>query len=71
VTASKDSRYTPELMAAILHRVSNGETLRRVCRDVGLPESTFRTWVRDRDGLAAKYHQARMLRKRSVRSACR
>jgi len=48
-------------LSAILHRVSNGETLRRVCRDVGLAESTFRTWVRDLDGLAAKYHEARIL----------
>ena len=62
MTASRESRYTPELAAAVIHRVSNGETLRRICRDVGIPESTFRTWVRDdRDGLAVKYHQARLL----------
>ena len=53
-------RYTPELAALILRRVSEGSTLRKVCRDEGIPESTVRTWARDnRDGFAAKYAQAR------------
>jgi len=56
-----ESRYTPELADLILDRVSSGEPLRQVCREDGMPaESSVRQWVRDdRDGLAAKDHQAR------------
>jgi len=33
-----------------------------VCRANGVPESTFRQWIRDdRDGLAARYQAARVL----------
>lgn len=57
-----DGRYTPELAATILKRVSEGATLRKVCRDEGIPESTVRTWARDdRNGFAAKYAQARAM----------
>ena len=57
-----DSRYTPELAADILRRVSEGEPLRQVSRDQGIPESTVRQWVRDdRDGFAAKYEAARRM----------
>jgi transposase-like protein len=55
-------RYTPELAAAILKVVSEGSTLRRVCRDEGIPESTVRTWARDdKQGFAAKSAQARAM----------
>jgi hypothetical protein len=57
-----DSRYTPELAASILKRVSEGATLRKVCRDEGIPESTVRTWARDnRHNFAAQYAQARAM----------
>ena len=57
-----DSRYTPELAADILRRVSEGEPLRQVSRDQGIPESTVRQWARDdRDGFAAKYDAARRM----------
>ena len=57
-----ESRYTPELVESILHRLSNGDTLRSICRDEGIPESSFRTWVHtDRDGLGARYARARAL----------
>ena len=57
-----DNRYDAELVNRILHRLANGETLRSICREEGVPESSFRTWVQsDRDGLAARYAQARAL----------
>lgn len=36
---------TNELAHAILGRVSNGESLRAICRDMQLPESTVRDWL--------------------------
>ena len=57
-----DTRYTPELAADILRRVSEGEPLHQVSRDKGIPESTVRQWARDdRDGFAAKYEAARRM----------
>ena len=58
-----DTRYTPELAAAICKRVSEGEPLRQVCRDQGMPpESSVRQWSRDdRNGFAAQYQAARMM----------
>jgi hypothetical protein len=58
-----DTSYTLEIVTEICRRVANGETLRQVCRDPGMPpESTFREWVMaDRDGLAAKYAHSRAL----------
>src|SRR3954466_10036921 len=57
-----DSRYTPELAADILRRVSEGEPLRQVSREIGIPESTPLGWSRDdRDGFAAKYELARRM----------
>jgi hypothetical protein len=60
--AVQKSRYNPELASTILTRVSEGETLRQVARDEGVPESSIRQWIRsDIDGLAARYAQARTM----------
>jgi hypothetical protein len=58
-----ETRYTPDLAVDICRRVSEGEPLRQVCRDAGMPpESTVRLWVRDdRDNLAARYQAARAM----------
>ena len=57
-----ESRYTPELADAILHRVSEGSSLSEACRAKGIPESTARQWARDnRCGFGAAYQHARML----------
>jgi transposase-like protein len=53
--------YTPELAERILHEVSDGRTVRDICRAYGMPASaTVRLWVvEDRDGFAARYRRAR------------
>jgi hypothetical protein len=57
-----ETRYTPEFAAEICRRMSEGESLRQVCRDTGMPEATVRQWVRDnREGFATQYQQARSL----------
>jgi hypothetical protein len=55
--------YSRELADAICRRMSEGESLRAVCRDAGMPsEGTIRGWEReDRDGFAEHYRQARLL----------
>jgi len=59
-----DTSYTEEAATTILERMSNGEPLRVICRDEGMPaESTVRRWATDdRDGFGARYARACDLR---------
>lgn len=43
--------------------MAEGESLRFICRDAGMPsEATIRGWsLRDHDGFDARYRQARLL----------
>jgi hypothetical protein len=57
-----ETRYTPEFAEKVCERMAEGASLREVCRDNGMPESSVRQWVRDdRDGFAARYQAARAL----------
>lgn len=57
------SAYTASIAAEICRRMSNGESLRAICRDADMPpEATVRQWARDdRDGFAPRYHEARAM----------
>src|SRR5262249_15462730 len=56
------TRFTPEIWATVLDRVSNGDSLRQVCRTDGFPpEATIRNWIRSDQELATQYAQARVL----------
>jgi hypothetical protein len=57
----RPTAYTPEIAAAICERMANGESLRSICREEGMPaESTVRLWhVEDREGFSAQYTKAR------------
>jgi hypothetical protein len=57
-----ETRYTTEFAEEVCRRMAEGASLREVCRDNAVPESTVRQWVRDdRDGFAARYQGARVL----------
>jgi transposase-like protein len=57
-----ETRYTPEFAEEVCQRMAEGASLREVCRENGVPESSVRQWVRDdRDGFAARYQAARTL----------
>jgi hypothetical protein len=52
------TRFTPELWATVLERVSNGESMRQVCRTEGFPpEATIRNWIRSDQELATRVLQ--------------
>ena len=57
----RPSRYSQELADAICERLAEGESLRAICRDEGMPpEPTVRGWViDDAQGFAAQYARAR------------
>lgn len=57
----RPSVYDPEIAQTILERLSDGETLRAICRTDGMPpESTVRKWaLQDREGFGAQYTHAR------------
>jgi len=57
-----ETRYTSEYAEEVCRRMAEGASLREVCRDNGMPESSVRQWIRDdRDGFAARYQTARAL----------
>jgi transposase-like protein len=57
-----ETRYRREFADEVCSRLAEGASLREVCREHGVPESSFREWVRsDRDGLASRYQTARAL----------
>src|SRR4051812_43397800 len=58
-----DNLYTPALADTICRRIAEGESLRSICRDTGMPsEGTVRGWAReDRDGFGSRYRLAREL----------
>ena len=51
----RPSKYTPELAAEIARRLSEGEPLRQICRDEGMPEwRTIYDWMYRDDALGAQ-----------------
>ncbi len=57
----RPSIYTAELATAICERLAQGESLRSICRDEGMPtETTVRQWaLDDREGFYSQYARAR------------
>jgi len=57
----RPSDFTAELADHICQKLSEGQTLREVCRNEGMPaESTVRGWaLDDREGFSAQYTRAR------------
>ncbi|MBV9964065.1 MAG: hypothetical protein JO008_00075 [Alphaproteobacteria bacterium] len=57
------SNYTREIADTICTRMSEGFSLRSICREPGMPsEGTVRGWaVRDVDGFGDRYRAARLL----------
>lgn len=59
-----DTKYTPAIAAEILDRLSDGQSLREICRDDHMPaEATVREWAltenEKRPGFPAHYAKAR------------
>src|SRR3977135_2681108 len=57
------TNYTRALADIICDRMTEGESLRAICRDFGMPsEGAVRGWsVRDVDGFGERYRAARLL----------
>jgi transposase-like protein len=57
-----ETRYTRDFADEVCRRLAEGNSLREVCRDHGIAESSVRQWVRDnRDDFAMRYQTARVL----------
>ena len=55
----RPSIRTPELEAEILRRIAEGESLRKVCRDEGMPNrESVRTWLDADPEFAGRYARA-------------
>lgn len=59
--APRHRLYTPEIAETILERLADGEALKVICRDEGMPTSgAVHYWVvTDHDGFADRYARAR------------
>jgi len=56
----RPSKFTPELTAEILQRISHGESLHAICRDPAMPaEITVRDWLTRDEDFSTKYARAR------------
>lgn len=54
--------FSTEIADKILERLANGESLRAICRDKGMPApSTVCTWVKENKEFAEQYAHAREL----------
>lgn len=58
--APKHRLYTPEIAETILERLADGERLRGICADVGMPSrGAVQHWViNDHEGFASRYARA-------------
>lgn len=56
----RPSDYTPEIASAICARIAEGEPLRQVCRDGGMPaQSTVYLWLQRHGEFSEQYARAR------------
>lgn len=70
--AGRRTKFTRELASEILKRLAEGESLRSVCRDKGMPdESTVRSWaIDDVGGFGTQYARAREIGFDVLAEAC-
>jgi hypothetical protein len=58
----RPSIYSEELANAICERIANGESLRKICRDEGMPDrATIYRWMDSVEGFATKCARSRLL----------
>ena len=58
----RPSEYSKELAMSICDRIANGESLRSICVDLGIPHSTVVGWFIDnKDGVFDHYARARQI----------
>jgi transposase-like protein len=55
------TKFSESLFSAICERLSNGEFLAAICRDVGVSRDTVREWCRQDAELDARFKDARLL----------
>lgn len=56
----RPTQYTPELAAAICERLSQGDSLVKICRDETMPRrERVHEWIRENGDFAERYARAR------------
>jgi hypothetical protein len=59
-TTKRTAKFKPHVAATIIQRLSEGETLKGICRDEGMPSHTsVLCWVNENPTFAAEYARAR------------
>lgn len=63
----RQTTYTEQAASAICARIADGETLRAVCRDDGMPAwRTVYDWLQEREDFAARFARAREIGAESI-----
>lgn len=56
----RPSKFTQDIADAICSRIAEGESLRAICTDAGLPSArTVHVWLDDKEGFLQQYVRAR------------
>lgn len=59
-TMGRPSEYDPKLAEYFCHRVSEGETVRKICSEKGMPNmATFFAWIAKHEEFKKQYHHAK------------
>ena len=59
--SGRPSEYSDEIAGSILARISNGESLRQICRSEGFPDhTTVYRWMIQRENFGTAYARARL-----------
>lgn len=67
----RPSKRTPEIEAEMLRRISEGETLRSICRDDHMPSfSTAYSWMDDDEDFSARFARAREKGEEAILQQC-
>lgn len=59
---ARPSKYSEELVNKICERIADGESLRAICREDGMPTtSTIMLWLKDKPEFSEQYAHARVI----------
>jgi hypothetical protein len=60
--AGRPSKYSLDIAEQILGRIENGESVRRICQEDGMPSvSTVMLWLADHEDFRSRYTRAKQI----------
>lgn len=66
----RPSTYDPQVAESICERIAEGEPLRQICRDTGIPWRTVYHWLADNPDFSARFARARDIGHDAIAEEC-